>query len=247
MNAELREGERIVDLQAGGLCLIQGAQGFRFGTDSVLLADFAVPRRHERIADLGAGDGAVAFLLMAHEPSCTVDMVELDEAAADRARRSIALNALEGRATVMNGDMRTAWQTLGREGHSLVVCNPPYGEIGRTIPNPDAEQRMARHMDDLTCDDVAASAARLLKYGGRFATVFPSARALEMADALRRSGLEPKRLRTVQSTPERAPKLLLMEAVKGAHPGLKWLPALTLYDEDGGFSKEYRRIYGIQP
>ena len=38
----LLPGERIDDLMRNGLKLIQQEDGFRFGTDSVLLADFAV-------------------------------------------------------------------------------------------------------------------------------------------------------------------------------------------------------------
>ena len=63
MNAELRPGERLDDLQTGGLRLIQKPGTFCFGTDSVLLADFAAPRRGERAADLGCGNGALTAKL----------------------------------------------------------------------------------------------------------------------------------------------------------------------------------------
>ena len=52
--ARLLPGERIDDLQRGGLRIIQREDGFRFGTDAVLLADFASPRRGERVADMAA-------------------------------------------------------------------------------------------------------------------------------------------------------------------------------------------------
>ena len=42
---ELKPGERLDDLQHSGLRLIQHPDAFRFGTDSVLLADFAAPKR----------------------------------------------------------------------------------------------------------------------------------------------------------------------------------------------------------
>lgn len=44
MSAELKPGERIDDLQRGGLRIIQRENGFRFGTDAVLLADFAAAK-----------------------------------------------------------------------------------------------------------------------------------------------------------------------------------------------------------
>ena len=59
----LLPGERLDDLQCGGYRLIQRPDAFRFGTDSVLLADFAAPRPRTRAVDLGCGTGAVATLM----------------------------------------------------------------------------------------------------------------------------------------------------------------------------------------
>ena len=57
MNVELKAGERLDDLQLSGLRLIQRPDAFRFGTDSVLLADFASPQRTDKAVDLGCGTG----------------------------------------------------------------------------------------------------------------------------------------------------------------------------------------------
>ena len=209
--AQTHEGERLVDLQAGGYCLIQAEGAFRFGTDSVLLADFAAPRKYEHIADLGCGDGAIAFLIAAHEPSATLDAVEIEAAAADRARRSVIFNGLEERMRVWNKDMRIAYESLGREKCALVVCNPPYGAKGAGFASASAAQRIARQEEDLTPAEVCAAADRLLKYGGRFCVIFPASRAFEMMAAMDACRLAPKRVRTVHATPGRAPKLILMD------------------------------------
>ena len=63
---ELKPGERIDDLQLDGLHILQKKDGFRFGMDAVLLADFTRTRPRERIADLGHGHGHFAA---AAEPS----------------------------------------------------------------------------------------------------------------------------------------------------------------------------------
>ena len=41
---------------------------YGFGTDAMLLADFAAPKRTDRAADLGCGTGAIATLMAAHCP-----------------------------------------------------------------------------------------------------------------------------------------------------------------------------------
>lgn len=240
---KLQPGERIDDLQAGGFRLIQHPDTFCFGTDSVLLADFAAPRRREKIADLGAGNGAVSILMAAHQGDCTIDAVELQPRMADMAQRSVLLNGLGERMRVHCMDMRDAWWTLGHQLYSLVVCNPPYGGQGRTLLSTRENERVARHEEDLTAEDVAESASKLLKYGGRFCVVYPAPRAFEMMQAMQAQQLAPKRVRTIHARAEKAPKLILIESVKGGGSALHWMPPLILSDGEGKPSAEYRRIY----
>ena len=244
MTAQLRPGERLDDLQLGGLRLIQRPDAFRFGTDSVLLADFAAPRRGERAVDLGCGTGAIALLMSGHQPDMTVDAVELQPDIADMARRSVALNALEARVRVFRADMREIWRELGAGRYSLAVCNPPYGRRGAALESQDESTRLARHEGDLTPRDVARSAAMLLKNGGCFCAVYPAPRAYELMRAMEDCGIAPKRLRTVHGVAGRAPKFVLLEGVRQGGEGLHWLPPLVLRNADGTFTEEWHRIYG---
>lgn len=243
MKVELRPGERLDDLQTGNCRLIQRRGTFCLGTDSVLLAHFAAPRRRERIADLGCGNGAIALLLAAHRQDCQVDGVEIQEEMADMARRSVILNGMEDRVRIHCGDLQDAPQMLGLGGHSLVVSNPPYGAEGSGPPSANAPERIARQAENLTLEALAGASARLLKYGGRFCTVFPAQRAFEMMAALHGAKLEPKRIRTVHARADKPPRLVLIEAVKGAGSMLHWLPPLFLCGEDGAPSAQLQKIY----
>lgn len=246
MEIELKPGERLDDLQRGKYRLIQKSGTFCFGTDSVLLADFAAPRKRERVADLGCGNGAIAMLMAARRDDIIVEAVEIQPEMADMAARSVLLNDLQDRVHVYNCDMRTAWQQLGREKCALAVCNPPYGAQGAALLSEKDAKRIARHEGDLTPDDVAASAAAILKFGGRFCVVYPAPRAYEMMAAMDRHRLAPKRIRTVHAAPLRATKLVLIEAVKGGGSALHWLKPLVLANEDGTPSAEWKRIYGVE-
>ena len=242
MTPELRPGERLDDLQTSGLKLIQKPGTFRFGTDSVLLADFAAPKRGEYIVDLGSGNGAIALLLAGHRPDAEIEAVELQPELADMAERSVLLNGLEKRVRVHCADMRDAWRVIGRERCSLAVCNPPYGEPGGGRERSAEAERIAR--GGLDPAEVAISASAVLKYGGRLCVAFPARRAFEMMAAMEESGLAPKRVRGVHARADRAPRLMLIEGVKGGGSGLHWLPPLILYEANGGVSAEWRRIYG---
>lgn len=243
MTVELKPGERLDDLQCGGLKLIQRPDAFRFGTDSVLLADFAAPRKGDSAVDLGCGTGAIAILMAAHRPGLRVDAVELQPDIADMARRSVLLNGMEDRVSVLAADMRQAWRTLGAGSRSLAVCNPPYSRRGAALESQSEAVRLARHEGDLTPGDLCRAAAMLLKNGGRFCAVYPAPRAYELMRAMDDNRIAPKRVRTVHGVAGRAPKFVLLEGVKGGGEGLHWLEPLVLRDESGAFTEEWHRIY----
>ena len=243
MNDWLKEGERLDDLQCDGLRLIQRPDVFRFGTDSVLLADFARPRPKDLAVDLGCGTGAIALLMAAHQPGLCVDAVEIQPEIADMARRSVALNGMQDRVRVHEADMREIWRALGAGARTLAVCNPPYGKTGAALESRSEAKRLARHEGDLAPEDIARAAAMLLKNGGRFCVIYPAPRAFEMMRAMHENRLAPKRIRTVHGVAGRPPKFVLMDAVKGGGEGLHWLEPLVLRNADGSFTAEWHRIY----
>ena len=245
MSVLLKDGERLDDLQRDGMKLIQRPDVFRFGTDSVLLSDFANIRPKDVAADLGCGTGAIALLMAARAKGAVVDAVELQAEVADMARRSVELNGMTDRVRVHCMDMREAWRTLGAGRYSLVVCNPPYGRKGAALESLNDAKRIARHEGALAPGDVARSAAMLLKNGGRFCAVYPAPRAFELMRAMWENRLAPKRVRTVHGVAGRPPKFVLLDAVKEGGEGLHWLEPLVLRNPDGSFTEEWHRIYGI--
>lgn len=228
--------ERIDDLQRGGLRVIQRADAFRFGTDAVLLADFAAPRRHDRVCDLGTGTGIIPLLLYARENTISADAVEIQPDMADMAARSMAMNGLNEKIRVLPGDLRSIRTLLPHARYDLVTCNPPYGKAGGTLLNPDASKRLARHEESCAIEDVACAAAWLLQNGGRLCCVFPAARMIELSDAMRKYRMAPKRIRMVHSRVEKAAHLCLMEGMLDARPGLIIEPPLVIYDENNAYT-----------
>ena len=112
------------------------------GTDSVLLADFALPARAR--CDLGCGAGAV-MLLMALKGggSAVFDGVELRPDAVEKARRNVLHAGLTERMTVYHQDLRKVRETLPHGAYTAVVSNPPYLPLGGSIP-PGTRTRESR-------------------------------------------------------------------------------------------------------
>lgn len=240
----IREGERLDDLQRGGLRILQWAQGFRFGTDAVLLADFAAVKKDERVCDMGTGTGVLPLLLSARAEGTTFTAFEIQLDVADMAARSVRLNGLEDRIRIVCADCRDAAGIVGHEGHDLLVTNPPYTALGAGLVSPEKTRATSRTGSDVTIEEWMIACGKLLRNGGRLCCVFPAPRFLQLCDAMRAGRVEPKRVRFVCARHDAAPKLVLLEGLKGGRPGLHMLPMLVTHDEKGEYTQEMRRIYG---
>lgn len=240
----LLPGETLHDLEYNNMKIIQRAGAFHFGTDAVLLSDFLLLRKGDRALDLGTGTGAIPLLVCAHREGVCMDAVEIQPDMADMAARSVSYNALSERIRVYHMDMRDAPEYLGRGAYDLVACNPPYSRAGAALLSASENKRVSRHEGDISLPEICLCAGALIKNGGRFAVVYPAQRMFEMMTAMRAARLEPKRVRCVQHTLSRAPKLALIDAVKNGGEQLHWLPPLILRNEDGTPAPEWTRIYG---
>ena len=94
-NELIHPGERLDDLQTGGYYLIQDPSRFCFGIDAVLLSSFARVKRGEKALDLGTGTGVIPILLESKNPGAFYGGLEIQEASADMARRSVHYNDLD--------------------------------------------------------------------------------------------------------------------------------------------------------
>ena len=211
------------------------------GTDAFLLGYFARPKARDRVCDLGAGTGLIGLTLLAREPDLSLHNVELLEAPLRLAARTARENGLA--VSQHLADLRHLEGVLDAGQFDYVVSNPPYFPAGSGHPPPDAVRRTAREEGQCTLAEVCAAAARLLRWGGRFALVHRPDRLCDLVEALRRSGLEPKRLRLVHHTASAAPSLVLIESRRGGKPSLVVEAPLILRDRSGLETPEVRAAY----
>ena len=243
---ELIGDERLDYLLAENLRIIQSPSVFSFSLDAVLLARFAhVPGRLGRIVDLCAGNGAIPLFLSARTKA-QITAIELQERLASMAERSVQYNKLEAQIKVINDDVIGISEKIGYDKYDLVTCNPPY------FPAHEASEKnllepiaIARHEIHLTLDQAIQSASGLLKQGGRAAFVHRPGRLLDMVTSMRSHRIEPKRIQFVYSKEGKDANTLLIEGTKDGKPDLKILPPLYVYDQNGNYTEEVRRLlYG---
>ena len=117
MNAELKPGERLDDLQINGYHIIQHPEKFCFGMDAVLLSSFAGCQPDSKVADFGTGTGVIPILLTAKTDAAHIDALEIQLESADMAKRSVQLNGLTDKIQIIDGDIKEASQILGKASY----------------------------------------------------------------------------------------------------------------------------------
>lgn len=239
----LRPGERLDDLQLAGMKILQKEDGFRFGMDAVLLADFARVEPKDVAADFGTGTGILPLLLLGRGKGRHIHAFEIQPDMADMAARTMALNGITDKVTVHALPVEEALSVLEPCSVDSIICNPPYGTPGTTLLNPSDTLRLARHQ---TAEGLSAwlkMAHRLLKGKGRLAMVYPAPRMLELMQSMEQARLVPKRFRLIYPAAHKPANLVLVEAVKDAKPMLHPEPPLIVYEADGSMTEELKRIY----
>lgn len=226
----------------GGLRLVV-SKAHIFSTDSILLAHFSAIRKHDTACDLGTGSGILPLLWCKGE-SGPITAVDIQEKACEQLKKTIALNGLKNRITVVQTDLRQKHPALPWGTFDLVTMNPPYQAAGSGIESTAGSDKIARHETACTLEDAAAAASHLLRFGGRFCLCHKPERLADILCTLREQKLEAKRVRFVAQKEGTAPWLVLVEGKRGAKPGLRVEKTLVLQTADGADSAEMAAVFG---
>ena len=214
-----------------------------FGTDALLLASFSCPRRQDRAADLGTGCGIIPFYWIRSGCSGELWAVDIQSDAVGQLGRSLEMNPQIGNLHPLCADSRNLQNLLPYGAFDTVVMNPPYKPVGTGILSCGESEKIARHETACSLDEICLSAAKLLRFGGKFSLCLRPERLCDMIDAMRNAKLEPKRMRFVCQTPHKAPWLVLAEGRRGGKPGLTVLPDLYVESEEmEQIAGEYREV-----
>ena len=242
--SNLLPGERIDELQRNGYRIIQNPERFCFGMDAVLLSGFARAKKQERCLDLGCGNGIIPILMEAKTEGKHFTGLEIQPESADMAKRSVALNGLQDRIDIVEGDIKDASKIFGASSFHVITTNPPY-MIGTHGENsPSTAKAIARHEVLCTLDDILRESARLLMPGGRFYMVHRPFRLAEIMSKMVEYKIEPKRMRLVYPYIDKEPNMVLIEGLRGGKSRVTVEKPLIVYKEQGVYTDEIYDIYG---
>ena len=235
---EIFDGEHIEDLGEGVGVVV--SKQHTFGTDAMLLAHFANPKRNDIACDFGSGCGIIPFLWIRDGKCKEITAIEIQENGCNQMLRSKELNNSE-KIIILNRDLKEI-NDLQSGSFDLVTMNPPYKIENGGIKNDEEYATIARHETFCNMNDIAKSAARLLRFGGKLCICHRPERVFDAMYSMRENGIEPKTLRFVSKKGDTQPWLVLIEGKRGAKNGLKVEKNLVAYNDDGTLTSEMLEI-----
>ena len=240
----VKDGETLDDLQLKDICIIQKREGFRFGIDAVLLANFANVKKKHKVMDLCTGTGIVPFIIKGKKEPEKIVGLEIQNEFVEMANRSIKINGFNDTMEFLHGDLKDKelLKSVGR--FDVVTVNPPYKLEKSGIVNPNDKYAIARHEVMCNLDNVIEACRIVLKDNGRLYMVHRPERLADIFCIMRKYKIEPKRVQMVHPNTKKPANILLVEGQRDGGAYLKWEPPIYVYNDDGSFSKEINEIYG---
>lgn len=220
----------------GKLQVLQKKKGYRFSIDALLLSQFAMVRKNEKVIDLGTGCGILPLLLSKTTKASSFIGVEIQKSLFECAKKNVLLNHLEERITILQEDYRDLKRLFPPNSFDVVLSNPPYRKYLTGRINPSMEKAIARHEIKGTLEELISITSYLLPPKGRFYLIFPAFRTVDLFVSLRKEKIEPKRIQFVYPRIGENAKFVLTESIKESGAELMILEPLILRSSTKGHS-----------
>ena len=227
----------------GRIKVRQDKSGYRFSIDAILLADFVGARSKNTVVDLGTGCGIIPLILALRNPEARFFGVEIQPTLAELAEKNVKDNLLEEKIKIIHNDMQSITIEMISGPVDLVVSNPPYRKVLSGRVNPCLQRAVARHEIKINLKELLKTAERILRPSGRFFTIYPAERSIDLIAGMRETGIEPKRIRSIHSAQGTEARFILMEGVKGGRSGVNIEKPLIIYKNKVDYTDEVEKMF----
>ncbi|MGP6087201.1 tRNA1(Val) (adenine(37)-N6)-methyltransferase [Antarctobacter jejuensis] len=217
------------DAMLGGrVRLLQPREGYRAGTDPVVLAASIAARPGQSVLELGCGAGPGLCCLGVRVEGLRLTGLELQPGYADLARRNLSRNGLDGE--ILTGDLSDPPPALKAQSFDHVFANPPYFETGKRIGADEAEREIARAGETALTDWVTCAAKRLKPRG--YATFIQRAERLPDLLIAMQGRLGALELLPLLPRAGRAPRLILVRGRKDGRAAFRFHAGVVIHEGD---------------
>ncbi|MBR8734178.1 tRNA1(Val) (adenine(37)-N6)-methyltransferase [Fusobacterium necrophorum] len=197
----------------GGGSFYQEKEGFRFGHDAILLADFIVEfaKVQQKNLEIGTGNGILPVLLsqrgFVSKEYCAVDILESN---IELAEKNAEKNGVYARFVCQ--DIRNFSE---KNAYAQIFANPPYMKRDGKLQNINSNKAVARHEICLTLEEFIRSVKKILAPIGALYMVYRSHRLQELFEKFMKYGFYVSKIQFVYHQNGRVSNLVLLEVYKG--------------------------------
>lgn len=232
-------------LNFGNNVIFQDDEAFLFSLDSVILANFVSIRLTDKnIVDLCSGNAPIPMLL-SFRTKANILGVELQKDIYDLGYESIISNKMDKQISFVNYDIKNLVDEKYEGKYDVVTCNPPYFKYKEgSLINQNKNKMIARHEVCTNLEEVIKISSYILKMNGTMALVHRPERLMEILFLMRKYNIEPKKMRFVYSKEDRDANMVLIEGSKNGKIGLRMLAPLIIYNNNGDYTEEVRKMFG---
>ncbi|USG62775.1 methyltransferase [Sneathiella marina] len=220
----------------------QPHNGFRAGSDAVLLASAVETTGAISVLDVGCGVGTAGLCLLHRLPEATLWGLEVQPDLAELGRENAALNDLSARTHILRADMadRTVFRKIQgpdnkpflEAGFDHVITNPPFYEKGRAQSAQSTTKTLAHIESNVDLAAWLQFCVARVRSKGKVTVIHRTDRLAEILSVL--SG-QCGSLRVIPLWPdaESSAKRVIVQALKGGKGPLELKNGLILHDGDG--------------
>ena len=231
-------------LEINDLKIYQNDNWFKFSLESVLLPNFVtINLRCKKIIDLCTGNAPIPLILSTKTKASIVG-VEIQKDVYDLAKKSVEINKLEDRITLINDNLNNLNKYYHGDEFDIVTVNPPYfPNIAFSKKNNDLHKTIARHEVETDLDTIVKVGSFLLKNGGYLAMVHQTSRFFEVINVYKRHNLAINKIQLVYPKEDRESNLFMIEGIKNGKCGVTFLKPLYVHNNDGTYKDDILKLF----
>ena len=216
---------------------------FSFGTDAILLSDFAKCKYKDKVLEIGGGTGVISMRMNYLYRPKNIQCVEIQMDNFEVLKKNIELNNLSDYINLVNKDINDCYDMYENCSLDIIVTNPPYFQVESGIKNKDENHYISRYEVFLKLEDIFKFAKSKLNFRGVLYMINSPTRLVDIFEMGRKYGIEPKNLVPVVSKIGEEPKMVLIKLVKDGGANFVFEKPLAIYDDKGEYTEEVMKIY----
>ena len=206
----------------------------KIGIDSVLLGAWCPLSAPQCILDIGTGTGILA-LMLAQRSKCSIDAIEIDNAAYNEAAENISASRYKHRIEVFHQALQDFRPT---RLYDLIISNPPY--FNATLLSHDQQRNNARHQTTLSYKELLQHSKRLLSPQGLVVFILPSESVSDIKKIADEEDLHLLKLTYVFGKKGKTAKRCLFALQ--SKPCTTTIEKIYIRTEDNRYSNEFQEI-----